>query len=157
MKHRIQKATIEDLPEVQRLRKKLFEYEKDQFDNRLNTKWSYEEKGIEKLTERIKSPDDIVLLVEKESKNIGILIGSTWADPTIKDHKLVAELSSLYIDEGFRGEGIGSELIEKCIAWAKEKGAERLTLNVAAVNDAALSLYKKYGFNDYYMKLKKDL
>lgn len=157
MNYSIRKATIDDLPEVQRLRKLLFVFERDEFDSELNAEWSYETDGTKKLTERITSDDDIVLLVEKDSKNVGLLVGSTWNEPTIKEHTLVGELSVIYLDPELRGKGIGTELIKRFIDWAKEKKVTRILITASSLNEKAIALYKKMGFEDLYIKLKMDL
>lgn len=37
-------------------------------------------------------------------------------------------------------------LMESCISWAQEAGAHKITLEVFPHNDAALTLYRKFGF-----------
>lgn len=46
----------------------------------------------------------------------------------------------------FRGNGIGSALMESLIEIAKQEGIERMTLEVRRSNYIAQSLYRKYGF-----------
>lgn len=47
---------------------------------------------------------------------------------------------------GFRGRGIGTRLMERTIAEAKERGMERIELEVYASNAPAIKLYEKRGF-----------
>jgi ribosomal protein S18 acetylase RimI-like enzyme len=132
-------------------------YERDEFDARLNAEWSYETEGTKKLTERITSDDDIVWIVEKDSKAVGLLVGSTWNEPTIKEHALVGELSSIYLDPEIRGKGIGTELIQRFKKWAEEKNVTRLVITASSLNEKAIALYKKMGFEDHLIKLRMDL
>jgi ribosomal protein S18 acetylase RimI-like enzyme len=53
-----------------------------------------------------------------------------------------------YVDPEWRGRGIGSMLMEAVIACARNH-VEQLTLAVVQDNDAALSLYRKFGFEAY--------
>lgn len=55
-------------------------------------------------------------------------------------------LSAVYVDEHFRGYGIGSELIALTKKRAKELGYDKLTLLVMADNETALKVYAKNGF-----------
>ncbi len=48
--------------------------------------------------------------------------------------------------EEFRGQGVGTQLLEACIAQAEEKGFEQINLSVFGTNIAAISLYRKFGF-----------
>jgi len=47
---------------------------------------------------------------------------------------------------GFRGRGIGTRLMERTIGEAKERGLERIELEVYASNTPAINLYEKRGF-----------
>lgn len=57
-----------------------------------------------------------------------------------------AELMNLAVRPGFRRNGIGEALLQKLIACAAGRGCERMLLEVASRNGAALSLYEKTGF-----------
>ena len=48
-----------------------------------------------------------------------------------------------------RGRGIGTMLLEACIAEARHAGLELLTLTVTAGNDAAIRLYERHRFVAY--------
>ena len=52
----------------------------------------------------------------------------------------------MMVDTRWRGRGVGSKLVESCIAWATEHGAHKITLTVWPHNTAALALYGKFGF-----------
>jgi RimJ/RimL family protein N-acetyltransferase len=58
---------------------------------------------------------------------------------------LVAELGMMVAD-GWRGQGVGSALLEAAIAYAREQGAHKLALQHWPHNEAAHALYVKYGF-----------
>lgn len=48
--------------------------------------------------------------------------------------------------DGYRGAGIGSRLLEAGIEWARARGAHKVALEVWPHNDAAIALYRKFGF-----------
>jgi ribosomal protein S18 acetylase RimI-like enzyme len=50
------------------------------------------------------------------------------------------------VRKDFRRLGIGTRLIERTISEAKEKGLERIELEVLASNTLAIKLYEKMGF-----------
>lgn len=52
------------------------------------------------------------------------------------------ELDDLYVLPAFRGKGIGSEILRKCIA----ESARPLYLYVFTRNTGAISLYERFGF-----------
>jgi ribosomal protein S18 acetylase RimI-like enzyme len=57
-------------------------------------------------------------------------------------------LFCMYVRPQHRGMGIGSKLIDKAVEYAKTK-VQQLHLSVVTDNDAAIALYKKYGFSIY--------
>jgi len=57
-----------------------------------------------------------------------------------------AEILTLGVAPVLRRQGIGRKLIEDLARRARQKGAQRLILEVAADNNAALGLYESSGF-----------
>jgi ribosomal protein S18 acetylase RimI-like enzyme len=45
-----------------------------------------------------------------------------------------------------RGRGIGRRLMEEAVAWSTSAGIEKLVLSVYPHNDAAIALYRSFGF-----------
>lgn len=56
-----------------------------------------------------------------------------------------AELGMMVLAE-WRGKGIGTGLLEACIEWARSSGTHKITLEVWPHNEAAIGLYRKFGF-----------
>jgi RimJ/RimL family protein N-acetyltransferase len=46
----------------------------------------------------------------------------------------------------WRGRGVGSALLAAAVAWARERGLHKLSLAVFAHNEAAIALYRRFGF-----------
>ena len=59
-----------------------------------------------------------------------------------------AELLSLAVAPSFRRRGLGREMLARAMATARERGAARLHLEVAADNAAATALYESAGFSE---------
>jgi ribosomal protein S18 acetylase RimI-like enzyme len=53
------------------------------------------------------------------------------------------------VDEHFRGQGVGSFILEEGIKLAREKGCRRAVLDVDIENDGALRLYERFGFRKF--------
>jgi len=56
------------------------------------------------------------------------------------------ELHRLYVDGHIKGAGVAAALMDDCLAWAREKGANALYLSVWENNYRAQRFYKRYGF-----------
>ncbi len=58
----------------------------------------------------------------------------------------VAALTSLWVDPGARGQGVGDQLVISVTAWAKAEGYNQLVLWVTEGNGHAEALYERNGF-----------
>ncbi len=55
-------------------------------------------------------------------------------------------LSNVAVDPDFRGQGIGTCIMENALKLAENKGCPRVVLNVTLKNKKALKFYKRFGF-----------
>jgi ribosomal protein S18 acetylase RimI-like enzyme len=55
----------------------------------------------------------------------------------------------------WRGRGVGSALMAAAIDWARERGLHKLSLSVFAHNEAAIGLYRKFGFVEEGRRIKQ--
>jgi RimJ/RimL family protein N-acetyltransferase len=46
----------------------------------------------------------------------------------------------------WRGQGVGTALMQACLDWARDAGVHKLSLEVFPWNEAAIALYRKFGF-----------
>jgi ribosomal protein S18 acetylase RimI-like enzyme len=95
--------------------------------------------------------DSIFFVAEINSKIVGdinVNIGRLQKD------KHTASFGMGIIKE-YRKMGIGSALVEDALKWIKEKGIEKISISVFSSNEAALSLYEKYGFKVEGKRLKQ--
>lgn len=86
----------------------------------------------------------------------GRVLGHAFCQITeVKDHKLLQDVKTLYIDdicvdESARGQHVGQTLYEFVRQYAVSVGCHNITLNVWEGNDAAVGFYKSMG-----MKVQK--
>lgn len=58
------------------------------------------------------------------------------------------ELAKMAVHKSHRGKGISKHLLNKCIEFARSKGARRIMLYSNSQLKSALALYRSYGFRD---------
>lgn len=63
-----------------------------------------------------------------------------------------AHLSVLAVSDKAEGKGVGSALLDRSIAWAKEHHSDRLTLSALVTNARARALYERKGFGGEYIR-----
>ncbi len=131
---------------------------KDDF-KKLNEEWLKKYFSIEPEDERIlSSPEEII-------KNGGeiffALLGNEAAGTcaAIKIDKNTFELAKMSVAEKYRGKQIGKKLALTVIGFAVARNANQIVLETSSKLNAALSLYKKLGFeqvpNDHPEKYQR--
>ncbi len=65
-----------------------------------------------------------------------------------------AELYDIVVDEQYRGLGYSKLLMDYFLNIAKSNNIETIFLEVNSINNIAISLYKKYGFEEYSVRKK---
>jgi ribosomal protein S18 acetylase RimI-like enzyme len=55
----------------------------------------------------------------------------------------------------WRGRGVGSALVQAAIKWSREQGLHKLSLEVFSHNEAAIALYRKFGFVEEGRRVKQ--
>ena len=63
-----------------------------------------------------------------------------------------AHLSVLAVEKWAEGQGAGSALLDRSVAWARERGSDRLTLSALVTNARARALYERRGFGGEYIR-----
>ncbi len=83
----------------------------------------------------------VTFVAEADDRWIGMAVGDVH-DPDA-DH---AHLFAMWVDPSERGAGVGRALVETSLGWAREQGVSEIHLTVAESNQAAQTLYERFGF-----------
>lgn len=146
-KESIQIATPDDILSIQILNKKLFEYEaENEFSENLDLNWSLSEEGKREIEERITDKENSCGFICKiDEKIAGYLIGRILEEETGRAESKYAEIEHMFVDDDFRGRGIGEKLVIKFRDWARSKDLKIIKANVSYKNEKAIEFYKKVG------------
>ena len=88
-----------------------------------------------------------VEIAQVQGENIAYLISAICPDG-------VGEIESVYVDEGFRGQAIGAELMRRGLVWLAEQNAHTKVIEVAVGNERANAFYARFGFFPRVVTLK---
>ncbi|HMO32493.1 MAG TPA: GNAT family N-acetyltransferase [Lacibacter sp.] len=76
----------------------------------------------------------------------GELLGGGGVFPTEALPEGTCELVKMYLRKEARGTGLGRQLIEHCLHWARENGYRRVYLETMPELKQALKVYELFGF-----------
>lgn len=139
----IKKANIDDLYEIQKLNKELFELEFKNFDSTLIFDWPLTQEGKKYFENAIRN--DIVLVACVDGKIVGYLAGTLYSQYSYSNI-VQAELDNMCIMNEYRKLGIGSKLFEEFKKICKENKINEIKVVASYNNLNAIEFYKRNGF-----------
>lgn len=96
------------------------------------------------------------LVAVEGTKIIGYVMGAIESNPHVIKSK-AGSIKSFFVTKEFRGKGIGKQLNKALVEWFKKKKCDHLELDVYDGNKKTISMYKKWGFKEVLIKLKKKI
>ncbi|MCX7760699.1 MAG: ribosomal protein S18-alanine N-acetyltransferase [Hydrogenothermaceae bacterium] len=66
----------------------------------------------------------------------------------------LGEIFMIAVDKNFHGKGIGKVIMEFILEKMKEENVKEIYLDVSVNNKRAINFYKKYGFEELYIREK---
>ncbi len=102
------------------------------------------------------NPNALLLVAVTEGAVVGHLV-ALFQPASAMWRGAQAELMSMYVAPHLRGRGVGSGLVERFTAWARERGATRAHVAAYTANEAALRFYRRQGYVPLTMVLATDL
>ena len=94
--------------------------------------------------------DEAMFIAEIDARAAGCAYLVTLID--YFNERSHAHLSVLAVSAEAEGRGVGTALIDRSVAWAKERGSDRLTLSALVTNSRARALYERKGFGGEYIR-----
>lgn len=138
-------AKKEEFLQVQNLCHKLFIHDNYSY---LDLNWPYTENGEKYLRLRINGRKGICLVAIAEVKIVGYLTGAV-AEKQSWRRIIRTELENIFIEEEYRGKGIGHQLIQAFLQWSREKQAQISFVLLLSENKNAEEFYRKNSFRSF--------
>jgi ribosomal protein S18 acetylase RimI-like enzyme len=100
------------------------------------------------IQDRLENNESIIFVAVVKNDDNETPVGFTQLYPDYSSVRAIRNwiLNDLYVDTGFRKQGIGETLIKSAMEFAKKEGAKYLELSTAVDNYTAQSLYTAIGF-----------
>jgi ribosomal protein S18 acetylase RimI-like enzyme len=67
----------------------------------------------------------------------------------------VGEVDSIFVEGHLRGQGVGTELMRRALAWLESMKATSKIVSVMSENEEALAFYRRFGFHPRTILLQK--
>lgn len=103
---------------------------------------AYADPHLDTLFEVYQAENEIYFVVEAD----GIILGGCGIGNLIDSEFKICELQKMYLAKEARGKGIAKELMQKCLAFAKQVGYDKCYIETLPFMKDAQKLYVKSGF-----------
>jgi GNAT superfamily N-acetyltransferase len=141
---KVRQATPEDVPSLVALFQEL---DRMQADWRVFTPRPgfYDEVGA-KYHEAMNNAEAVVLVVvDDEGEVVGMAYGEARTPSRFSDERAL-ELSGVVVRSGYRGRGVGRELVAEAARFAEQRGIAWVELKTFAPNRGAMEFWEDLGF-----------
>ena len=88
-------------------------------------------------------------LVGSDETTVAYCISTISADD-------VGEVDSIFVEEHLRGQGVGTELMRRALAWLESMCVTSKTVSVMSENTEALAFYRRFGFHPRTILLQEN-
>ncbi len=160
----IRKANLKDVPEIVNLWKKFMKYPDEILikNNKKLKPYFTKKKNAANMFRKyaqtnILSKDAVIHVAEIKGKLVGYSLSFIKKNIPIFKMKKIGYISDLFVKKEFRGMGISTRLKNEAIKWFKKRGMKHASIKVYKGNNLAHSIYKKWGFFDFHIELRKKI
>ncbi len=154
MKIYIRTARREDTERIVELRCLLADYHAN-FD-KIFASGKEVKKGFKNyLRELMRKRNAKIYVAEVEGKIVGYAIGRITSHPALRGR--IGKITDIFVLENYRRIGIGNALVKELLKWFKKKNVKNIILSVATANKTGLKFWKKQGFKEFLITMRKKI
>jgi ribosomal protein S18 acetylase RimI-like enzyme len=151
----VRRARIEDLDQVVRLWREMWDYHVP-FDPRFRATAAAETVMAGWIEENMGSPRSAVFVAEEAPGALdGYCLAMILENPPVLPHQFYGYVSEISVRGKRRG--VGSELLRAAHAWFREQGLPYAEVNVSVRNAAARAFWRRHGYGDFLERLRTEL
>jgi ribosomal protein S18 acetylase RimI-like enzyme len=118
-------------------------WDRDRFDIKPNIQEMY----AHWLPQRVTDQTSVFLVAERDAgRLVGYLVATTEEELPIYWVPECGYIHDIWVEQPYRHEGVGKQLVMEALARFKEMGVHQVRLETAAQNDAARQMFTSCGF-----------
>ncbi len=105
---------------------------------------AYEDKALDDMTAEYMAERKAYFVIEKNNQ----IIGCCGIGPLPGFEEKICELQKMYFLPEARGRGLGAQMMDTCLKYAKSQGYKKCYIETLPYMKDACKLYKKTGFEE---------
>ncbi|TSC81403.1 MAG: GNAT family N-acetyltransferase [Parcubacteria group bacterium Gr01-1014_19] len=102
-------------------------------------------------------PETQVFLAEETAGIVGYIRVGVESAPDYSAEKRMGMIYDSFVEEKYRRQGIAGQLFEAALSWLKKKKVNFVELNVDFRNESAIALWRKLGFREVKLRMRRPL
>ncbi len=152
----IRKTTIGDLHEVLKLKLESKEEER-KFNQELEPVDEVKKYYKDYLKNDLQNKWRAVFVAIENNQIVGSITGKIYRTLYVCGFVRCGFISNVFVKKEFRKKSIAKKLIQALTGWFKELKATKISLELYENNIPAINLYRKLGFKNYSIKMRKKI
>lgn len=109
------------------------------------------------LSAQLRRDDALVLVAEREGQIVGYVFAAIEPQSWKELREKAGFIHDVFVDEGARGTGAATALLEAAAGWLADRGMPRIILWTAATNGAARRLFERLGFRPTMIEMTREI
>lgn len=156
MSTHIRSATLEDIPNLVKLRKEIADYH-------IGMQYFYQLKDdvlstfAKHLEQLLATNNHYIPLLYEEDEIIGHAIVRLSGAYPIYIHRPTGFIEEFYIVPSMQNKGYGKILLDDLYAWFAQHKVEKIDLNAMVANTSAVNFWRRNGFTDISYTMGKEM
>ncbi len=111
-----------------------------------------------RLVERRDDPDTRTFVAETDGQVIGYVLGAVVdLHPDLFQHVDVGFIADIFVDPGYRGQGVARRLVMAINQWFASVGVDHVEWQVAAKNDVGRKFWEAVGGQPVMVRMRMEL
>jgi len=152
----IKRATIDDFDQIKGIKLAAKASER-RYNKLLKPIQQTRKKYFSYLRKDLSDEDRAVFIAMDRDKPVGIITGRIYTTLLIRRLPRKGHISNLFVVPGHRKKGLASRLVKELLDWFKSKKIKDVRLGVHLRNGPALKMFRKLGFQEYAIEMKRSL
>jgi ribosomal protein S18 acetylase RimI-like enzyme len=152
---RVRTGKIEDLPQLVHLWRELIGFDEALGGQDFRLAAGAPEQWERHLRSHIGKRRRAAYVAEADSRMVGFLLASVERPPGIFMEREYGHVSAVYVQEPFRGKGVGRSLVAGGLGWFGERRVSRVRVTTDSKNALGVEFWKKLGFQTAVLTMDK--